>query len=196
MKERPILFSTPMVHAIMEGRKTMTRRVVKGTVLEWLQPEMFTPEYVALPENGLCPYGQPGDLLWVREKFKSKHVKGCLEEFKLHYPNVHPWFYAADGESEKGYGSWKPSIHMPKSAARIWLRITDVRLERLHDISEEDAKAEGVEWKRTGWKDYTKDGICFDAISSFVSLWQSINGIESWDQNPWVWVVSFEIIKK
>jgi len=190
IKERPILFQSEMVQAILERRKTQTRRVVKGIALEWLAPEMFTPEFVANPENKMCPYGQIGDRLWVRETWKPKYVKGGLSGFQIQYPNVHPWFYAADGETEKGYGGWKPSIHMLRAACRILLEITNIRVERLQDISEEDAKAEGVSLPDTLFASSNLDyRICFK------TLWQSINGPESWEANPWVWAIEFKRVE-
>lgn len=195
MKEIPILLSTPMVHAIMDGRKTMTRRIVKGIALDWLKPDMFTPEFVASPENGLCPYGQPGDLLWVRESF----YEPLFEKLNGKY------YYKADLEKQSWDFKWKPSIHMPKAAARIWLRVTDVRVERLQDISEDDAIAEGIEHLRAGafgkvWRNYgpidADVPYYFNPKHSFQSLWESINGPESWNKNPWVWVVSFEVVSK
>jgi hypothetical protein len=201
MKHIPILFSTPMVQAILEGRKTMTRRVVneKTPLGNWEETVKH------------CRYGKPEDVLWVRETWKPKYVKGGLDGFRLQYPQVYPWFYSADGESENGYGSWKPSIHMPKEACRIFLKVTDVRVERLHDISEEDALSEGVKrdeiLHHIRYKDYYSDAKGYGhpeydfptvptATESFISLWMKINGEESWGVNPWVWVVSFERIER
>lgn len=184
MRELPILFSTDMVKAILEGRKSQTRRVVKGTPLQWL--EEFTPSFVADPENNLCPYGKVGDVLWVRERW-----------MKL----IH-----RDRESEYGYPTevhspeklkWKPSIHMPKDIARIWLEVTDVRVERLQDINEEDAIEEGVEQNRDGsWHDYLEPTRLWQdcAKASFQSLWMKLNGLESWNSNPFVWVISFKVL--
>lgn len=166
-KERPIIFSTPMVQAILQGRKTQTRRVVK-------RPEVSMQK---------CPYGQPGDVLWVRESF---------------YPATNtPFIYKADGWV--GDNTWKPSIHMPKDAARIWLKLTDVKVERLQDIAEADAIAEGIEIiDQEGQKVYRRyDGyytVTPSAYVSYWSLWASINGEESWLANPWVWVLSFEVL--
>lgn len=230
MKQRPILFSTPMVQAIPPGRKTQTRRTKGldyinslGSSITWgkcfMGEEMtYTPPcppglhaFFGNPDTDewyapiKCPYGQPGDILWVRETWKPKYVKGGLYGFRLQYPDVHPWFYAAEGESEKGYGRWKPSIHMPREAARIFLRITDIRVERLQDITEEDAMAEGAEpmnHRCGGFGYYEAGGEIMDCACQswdqgeygmgFKWLWQSINGPESWTANPWVWVVSFE----
>ncbi|AZE73171.1 Phage protein [Pseudomonas synxantha] len=226
IKERPILFSAPMVRAILEGRKTVTRRAVKGSGLNFLAD--FTPEYVALPENHFCPYGNPGDRLWVRETWYCDHFE------VLRGPYLKPddldireaiddgtLVYAADGLTpyEADQPIWKPSIHMPRWASRILLEITDVRVERLQDISEDQAKAEGCFFtdygqqcghSGTGWKDV---GICparaghqqragwaWDKTTShaeclgsprwaFANLWNSTGG--DWDANPWVWCVEF-----
>ena len=125
-KERPILFSGAMVRAILDGRKTQTRRVVKGWPLEWLQPGMFTPEYVADPRNQACPYGQPGDRLWVRETFCQKWCdqRGYLDEYL--YRATEPDVVHPDGQDKS---PWRPSIHMPRAASRITLEITGVRVE-------------------------------------------------------------------
>lgn len=195
MTERPILFSGPMVRAILEGRKTQTRRVVKGIALRWLEDDGFTPEFVSDPGNRLCPYGKPGDRLWVRETFG--HTKG----------NGIRTVYRADGEEPKELLSerrvhgmkWKPSIHMPRWASRITLEIKNIRAERLKDISCEDAVSEGIErinsvgpLKTMGWKDYGDGPGFMDPITSFQSLWNSINGAGSWALNPWVWIIEFE----
>jgi hypothetical protein len=191
--DRPILFSAPMVRAILAGQKTQTRRAVKGFALELLGPDNFTPEYVALPENHLCPYGVPGDRLWVRETWAPNDgsAGGHL--------------YRADHDAASGYhkldlktgvwthsvSRWRPSIHMPRAVSRITLEITGVRVERLQEISEADATAEGVETWATGamspegQRDYS-------AIGKFERLWSSINGIESWHADPFVWVVEFK----
>lgn len=176
MKERPILFSAPMVRAILDGRKTQTRRVVKGEALRWLN-DGFTPKFVADYQNRLCPYGKPGDHLWVRETF--------------HTVDGHSAFYRADYEhnpkGDKEHGIvWTPSIHMPRWASRISLKIIGVRVERLQDISEKDAWAEGCE----GFDDDVsggKSGYC-----EYAELWEEINGKGSWDANPWVWVIKFK----
>lgn len=180
MKETPIIFSTPMVQAILEGRKTQTRRIVKGKALEWLAPGMFTPESVSDPDNYLCPYGQPGDLLWVRETFCADYYDDGIYVYKS------LWNSASSAIVPQP--KWKPSIHMPKSAARIWLRIAGVRIERLQDISEADAISEGIE--------IIEDGMCEDPITSFKLLWESIHGNESWDSNAWVYVITFEKVPK
>lgn len=168
MSTRPILFSGPMVRAVMEGRKTQTRRKMKTP------PDCF--------ENPLsvlfaCPYGQVGDRLWVRESFAV-----CEDN------NI---FYKADGKPDPWDGwdgvKWKPSIHMPRQASRITLEITGIRVERLNDISEADAIAEGCQCAGVP-ASLTNRG-------AFAKLWESINGFDSWSVNPWVWVVEFKVVK-
>lgn len=208
MKETPILFSANMVKAILEGRKTQTRRIIK------LQPKKqhsFISQSTVLDksnritwtysdENSInCvevkfPFGKIGDFLWVKETYQ---IQGNTTKY---------YVYKADkNESIK---NWKPSLFMPKSAARIWLRITNVRVERLNDISEEDAIAEGIESKfpdfcdsiRYGFNgklhyNYLEKGIMqINSITSFETLWQSIHSEQSWNDNPLVWVIEFERI--
>jgi hypothetical protein len=181
MKERPILFSAPMVRAILEGRKTQTRRIVKPQPdgirakfhhFDFVGQAVFTDgSYVQ------CPYGKPGDRLWVRESF-SRSPLGVL--------------YRADfvktARASRWGDRWRPSIHMPRVASRILLEITDVRVERLNEITEKDASAEGV----------SADVFLGDtptAIVPFCMLWESIHGPGSWEKNPWVWVIEFKIIE-
>jgi hypothetical protein len=202
VKERPILFSTPMVKAILEGRKTVTRRIVDidpelaKHVTKWGY-SIFTAEGCISARTKQptthghrygekwikMKYGKPGDILWVRETWSKIHYEGVDEK---------PTYIFKTDDVGAVKHIWKPSIHMPRVACRLRLEIQSVRVERLHDITEEDAVREGVEWMRTGWKDYLKDGVWFDAKSSFNSLWQSINGAESWNTNPWVWRIEFK----
>jgi hypothetical protein len=171
MKERPIIFQTKMVKAILEGRKTHTRRVVgKG---RWHNRFIVSdsPVKYEIASTHDCPYGKAGDLLWVRETWAP------LGDYpKCNYS----FMYKAD--TELSYSKWKLSIHMPKDAARIWLQVEDVRVERLHDITKDDAIAEGI-----------RDGDPMPVIQ-FKNLWQSINGPESWEQNPFVWVIKFKVL--
>lgn len=164
MKERPILFSPPMVRAILEGRKTQTRRVVKPG-----------------RENNACPLGDIGDHLWVREKHCRTDKIGCVQYFatdRLGVPMIEP--------------GWRPSIHMPRWAARITLEITGLRIERLTSITNEDAIAEGVS------KDQAAMCDGYDAFdgskAAFAAIWESIYGLGSYIANPLVWVVSFQKI--
>jgi hypothetical protein len=200
--EKPILFSTPMVQAILEGRKTMTRRIVKPQPL--LKPGDMLVDMFDITEVK-CPYGKVGDVLWVREKFTTLN---CLSKNKVshqtllgwvrEHPNENPYIYFADKDVEHDLYMWKPSIHMPKTAARIWLDITNIRVDRVQDISEEDAIAEGIEGAegKMGYKYYIdKTAATFHPNISFQSLWESINGEDSWNENPWVWVVEFKRIE-
>lgn len=186
VRERPILFSGPMVTAILRGEKTQTRRVVKGQALEWLAPDMFTPEYVANPENGLCPYGRPGDRLWVRESYRVMRPHG-VDEVQ----------YKADWRPLPHDG-WKPSIHMPRWASRLTLEIVSVRVERLQDISNQDAEAEGVVWDGRfclGSSHVVKGTpkVFVSRREAYRDIWDSINAKRGhgWDTNPWVWVIEF-----
>jgi hypothetical protein len=177
--ERPILFSAPMVRAILSGTKTQTRRVVKGMALLWLRPDGFTPEFTALPENGLCPYGQPGDRLWVREAWRA-WPDGVAYRADISDADL----------ADAVHAPWRPSIHMHRAASRITLEITAVRVERLQDISEADAKAEGVTRPVPMLDD---DPSTY--VDAFGDLWASINGPGSWDSNPWVWVIEFRRVE-
>ena len=200
MKIKPILFSTLMVQAILENRKTQTRRVCKHQ--HWSHSELIDVNqnniYQKVDKSVSCPHGQVGDVLWVRETFRPKgHSFPIGEHFE--------YKATAQADGNPTDEPWKPSIFMPKDAARIWLKITDVRVERLQDISEEDAISEGVDnwtYKNAAtpqnWLDYTDPFAppLFTAYDSFCSLWYSINGEESWNANPWVWVIEFERIEK
>ena len=193
MTERPILFSAPMVRAILNGRKTQTRRVIKPqpeiAYVErnggWLEKKTSTSGNVFLSTSGgegktehgwlKCPYGQAGDRLWVRETFSV-----CEMDDGSQYA------YRATGD-KIGCLKWKPSIFMPRLARRITLEVTSVRVERLQDISDADALAEGV--------DQTNTSIGGYATERCKQLWKSINGPESWSANPWVWVIEFKRVQ-
>lgn len=186
-KEIPIIFSPPMVAAILNGNKTITRRIVQKPFQEWMS-EKNNPEWWNDIDKQ-CRYGQPGDLLWVREKFAPMYSdKGKRMG----------WYHSTDTDVYNG--PWKPSIHMPKAAARIWLEVVSVRVERLNNITEDDAKREGVlkgldVCREEFYKDYNINMFVFDkAKTSFKTLWDSINGEDSWKQNPWVWVIEFKKI--
>jgi hypothetical protein len=207
MKERPILFAAAMVRAILDGRKTQTRRVLKNQPEIIKDPFPTTDEvkgvfkfkestgiYQCLGMQNLietCPYGQPGDRLWVRETWAQ-------------HPQFADIVFKADGEEfEDSDGftwvpKWTPSIHMPRKVSRISLEIIGVRIEPLQEISETDAMCEGVELVRVSendyrFRDYEHDEQTFGKPSqSFASLFDSINGQGSWDKNPWVWVLEFK----
>ena len=167
-KERPILFAGPMVNAILEDRKTQTRRIMKENT------------------DG-CPYGIPGDRLWVREAWAPLSTFAPAELGYLYRADHHKGLEKKDGDQK-----WKPSIHMPRVASRITLEITGIKVERLQNISEADAQAEGVEFPApySGVNNKTHP-TCIDA---FQVLWTSINGPDSWSQNPWVWAIQFKRI--
>jgi hypothetical protein len=200
MKHRPILFSTDMVQAILEGRKTQTRRVVKPQPMhDSAPPHKDGNQWLHMGDVYKCPYGQPGDVLWVREAWAHTSQLNINSE-----DENYGYVYKADGQTWKDYEgwTWKPSIHMPRKAARLFLRIKAVRVERLQEISDEDAIDEGLihlNYKR--YPSYTYNIHKYPngfgtAIGCFSHLWESINGPESWDANPWVWVVEFERITK
>jgi len=202
-----------MVRAILDGSKTQTRRAMKRQPHEEWSPEGYTelhafdkdgelnPDKVvgwgAVNEEGdqgyACPYGRPGDSLWVRETWA----------FNPDHPGQHARaIYRADPECKYDTDRWTPSIHMPRAACRILLEIVSVRVERLKDCCEADARAEGVESLRgegVYWRDYSdpedKNTVSLTArgpLDSYRTLWESINGAGSWDANPWVWVVEFK----
>lgn len=197
INEKPILFSGLMVRAILEGRKSQTRRVVKpnpdisGHWKEWT-PER-TDHWIRM-----CPYGKPGDRLWVRETWGDMALPG-------YGPVI---AYRADpDEPEKGMGlppgmKWKPSIHMPRYFSRLTLEITEVRVQRVQEISEEDAKAEGIYRGTNGlYANYPQGETVpgwSDPRKSFQSLWDSINSKRGfgWEKNPFVWAISFKRIQE
>ncbi len=185
MKERPILFSGPMVRAILDGRKTQTRRIIKPQPIKRLHRLAFDARALGnlWGDRGTwlirCPKGAPGDRLWVRETWAM--IDGA-------------YAYRADsGHDLTGPGNflhnWKPSIHMPRAAGRIALEVTGVRVERLQDITEEDAIAEGAELtdELTG----TADDLDGSYVKAYSILWDVINGHGSWEKNPWVWAIEF-----
>lgn len=217
--EKPIIFKTEMVRAILDGRKTQTRRIIKidSPTLEFdaVNPPWPTCEFS--DGSGFnkvpCKYGQPGDRLWVRESFQyDKYPTGPLMSDERTV-----CVYRADVPYEMNCDKWKPSIHMPRWASRITLEITNVRVERLQDISEEDAQAEVISrqiahGQELGWRNYLWHGdhgqyglgnkksdawpwqysTYKDAKGCFSSLWELINGPGAWDKNPWVWVIEFK----
>jgi len=182
MKERPILFGGEMVRAILDGSKTQTRRVIKPQPDEaWTMqgPCVINGHYADGPckSDLRCPYGKSGDRLWVKETFM---------------PLTKGFAYRADGLiNEKFPGiNWQPSIFMPRSASRIMLEIESIRVERVQDISEEDAIAEGC-----GYYD-KPDDFPLLPLQDFCDLWDSINEKRGfgWKDNPWVWVIEFQAV--
>jgi len=187
MRERPILFSGPMVRAILNGQKTVTRRVVKS---DWIQSDRAPLEtstgvfHFWCSGEHVCPYGIPGDRLWVREAWASIRVVQAPDQ---------EWVVYREGDNRTDYGGpWKPSIHMRRRDSRILLEIVAVRVERLQDITEQQALAEGV---ASCEQDLDPDGNCYTPVELFSILWSSINGTDSWNANPWVWVVEFKRVE-
>jgi hypothetical protein len=192
IKERPILFSGPMVRALLDGTKTQTRRIIKN--------------HDCAVCRKTCPYGVPGDRLWVRESWNlarpslmdGKYVEEC-EAWGSKVPICGPvdgWsvWYSAD-EIDPGaplVERYRPSIHMPRWASRITLEVTDVRVQRLQEINEDDAREEGVRYS-----DCAEPGVTTATVTmrdAYKTLWGEINGAKSWDENPWVWAVSFKVL--
>jgi hypothetical protein len=240
MTDRPILFSGPMVRALLAGTKTQTRRVVTSdnirlfmgdhigskkpsqelleAAFEWAQDfrrfdgvqiwqakafEHQAPS-ILTRWQGHSTYGVPGDVLWVRESawYDRSEIAGlgmrCFFEGGLvhfasgatgHGPG-HPDTYTAEIFALNSSLKKRPGIHMPRWASRISLRITDVRIERLQDISEADARAEGI----LTWMN-ERSQVCATAQTAYRAIWEDINGLGSWAANPWVWAVSFERIQ-
>jgi hypothetical protein len=237
--EIPLLFSTEMVRANLEDRKTQSRRPRGLKEINYAPELWILVDRVAGIKGGelhfgfgytieslevvKSPYGKPGDLLWFRETWNSIHDAETDQFLKYGYKA--DWSQGVTSHP-KNKGIWSPSIHMPKAASRIWAMVEDIRVERLQDISEEEAKAEGIEkhyselfkeWRYRDYFDGKRRARAFaqfpemakqtgfgsmpwpdwrDPISSFNSLWLSINGRESWDANPWVWVIQYRILSK
>ncbi|WP_449540971.1 hypothetical protein [Enterobacter ludwigii] len=248
MKERGMIFNGEMVRAILDGRKTQTRRIMKDQPSDGFHPthngydldlnaHWYTPGVV--DKNGYlqpakkdvfgvaddnegytCPFGAVGDRIWVRETWgvvsHELDEDGRIQPWSPDRPatDIHEMpfgngyysghaIYAADGDFtwgdddgyEDGRSCWKPSIHMPRAACRILLEVTGVRVERLNSISQEDAQAEGMEL--TGWRPTYSDpdsgGEVWTPYDNFAQLWESIYGEESWQANPWVWVIEFKV---
>lgn len=182
MKERPILFSAPMVRALLDGSKVQTRRTAKLTDAAHVkEPRGHRRWHPGDPDAvAACPYGQSGDRLWVRETW-AMHP-----DFR---PESRRCVYRADPGSQYDVSRWTPAIHMFRWASRITLEITGVRVERLLDISDEDSLAEGIYPTATG----LYPGA---ATAEYKKLWESINGPGSWAANLWVWVIEFKVLQK
>jgi hypothetical protein len=210
-KERPILFSGPMVRAILDGRKTQTRRVIKPQPPEWIdelhggQLSKRAPYELENEDNQIVgwgfqdergtywrvPYGKPGDRLWVREAWA---VVPCVSDNGPKHRAKGDGTgvtWRADWNANPSGFKWKPSIHMPRWASRITLEVTGARVERLQDISEADAIAEGVLIDGIG----SPGGPMRVSQRAFKIFWQAINGPESWAANPWVWVIEFKKVE-
>ncbi len=204
MKERPILFSAPMVRALLAGTKTQTRRIFKPERMTWDANGRYTTHAMRGGELSItgsgpfepsswlhyCPYGQPGgDRLYVRETWAAPHAYDHLpprlipQDARIHYAAT----------EDRGGLLWRPSIHMPRWASRITLEVTGVRVERLQDISAADARAEGCPDKPVDGAEQASIDLL--AKLWYHDLWEQINGLDSWAANPWVWVVEFKRVK-
>lgn len=217
MAELPIMFSGPMVRAILDGRKTVTRRLVKPLGAVELSDRHLRGVHAYHdgdlravfdhaddePIGVRSPYGKPGDQLWVRETWglwRSGRGSWLTESVVgVHRGVLDTWTVAFRADGEADGARWRPSIHMPRWASRITLDVVAVSVERLHDITEEDAAREGVEPMDGLWANYMcppePAPLTSDAIGSFASLWEHINGAGSWAANPWVWRVEFRRTK-
>lgn len=220
--EKPILFSKTMVQALLQGRKTQTRRIIKpqpSAGVRWNAIMLSGKGGWADGHGSLlrCPYGKPGDILWVRESFQRIVDDDNSELIRYAADNPEP-IYLVDGDGfhevnskgEERFVPFKPSIFMPKEAARIWLEVESVKVERLQEISNNDAMNEGILFYKDDfgafrYKDYLADASGYGdpdhdyptvdiATTSFSTLWRKINGAESWNQNPWLWVVKFKVL--
>jgi len=196
MNEQPIIFSAEMVRAILAGPKTQTRRVIKPQTEDYMREAAMAPGSGALWNNWAikvggkikqikCPYGKVGDLLWVRETWGAwPHMGGGVQADSLRYR-------ATDDKPNDPHNTWRwrPSIYMPKHVARIWLEITNVRVERVQDISEPDSQAEGCDADYVTGQTYR---------FNFSYLWDSINRERGygWEVNPWVWVLEFRKVER
>ncbi|HGP3972587.1 TPA: hypothetical protein ACLKZ9_004006 [Klebsiella pneumoniae] len=215
MKERGMIFNGEMVRALLSGRKTQTRRIIKDCTVGRDQISKFIqiekkfigcyPEDVPELIRECCPYGIPGDRIWVREAFRVHSRATDVATLVYKASERNSWTEqthrvpVAVCNKPATPEKWTPSLHMPRWASRILLEITDVRVERLNAISEEDARAEGI-----------IDGGCLncgepepcgcanpepDATDAFAYLWQSIYGQDNWNANPWVWVIEFKRVE-
>ena len=206
MRERPILFNTEMVKAILDGRKTCTRRAIKFPNGMTGRPigkagDSSNPLGVMYPGGIKRPPYQPGDILYVRETWQNA---GLVDEFDHVIADTEKYYYAAGPEApcfdfwvdpetgeHKDKMPWKPSIHMPKEAARIWLKVINVRVERLQEMDKTDALKEGIDPR-----------LCLNlshALTKFKKIWDSTikkSDLDryGWDANPWVWVIEFETV--
>ena len=217
-EEHPIIFNSWSIRRILAGEKTQTRRIVKPQPPDEAPAETAVatgPPWIARvaqcdgeQRRVICPYGQPGDMLWVREAFRlPAHSDGneTPSEYTGRGGNLVYWEATDEssfGEPGCGWGRKRPSIHMPRELCRLRLRVEDVHVERVQDIQPDDVDAEGVAnrpdpdgapWQK--WE--TADGPETNfAHIAFRTLWNDIHGDGAWDENPWVWVVEFLQIDK
>ena len=220
MTERGMIFNSEMVRAILDGRKIQTHRIIKDCTVGRDPISKFIqigkkfigcyPEDVPELIRECCPYGVPGDRIWVRETFQGPlfdfEQMEAYQEDSSKFKKPEFCVYKADGKpapeffdaDDNLHCGWRPSIHMPRWASRITLEITGVRVEQLKSISEEEARSEGVARLREGfWKHYQPGWTQhqLSARGSFATLWDSIYGSGEWDRNPWVWVLEFKRIE-
>ena len=206
MKAIPMLFQTELVRALLEGRKTATRRPAKtsyergmtGPVIRGKNGEVSVLSFA--PIAGLCPFGNVGDLIYVRETFAALGHNDYQQVNPNHISEIHEYRYKASEKESiancedhevRGY-KWVPSIHMPKHASRLTLKVTDVRIERVQDITEDQAKSEGIAPGFTN--EFGKCPVVPNYRDGFFRTWNNI--YNNWDQNPYVWVIEFEVIHK
>lgn len=195
--ERGMIFNGEMVRAILDGRKTQTRRVMKPQPDEDGLAKVINGPWVDTSERIYrCPFGVPGDRIWVRETFQGPlfdfEQMEAYQEDSSKFKKPEFCVYKADGKpapeffdaDDNLHCGWRPSIHMPRWASRILLEITDVRVEQLNDISEEDARSEGI-----------SGSSARDVKEAYAALWRSIYGSDSWRANPWVYVIKFKRIE-
>lgn len=199
MKERGMIFNGEMVRALLDGRKTQTRRPVKFPLIDKnMGCELAGNELageLAAGNYWNSPFGKPGDRIWVRETWAEAGAGAPdLKLYRANYPEHVPTHYENVPPADEM--RWTPSIHMPRCASRITLEITGARVERLNSISQEDAQAEGMEL--TGWRPTYSDpdsgGEVWTPYDKFAQLWKSIYGEGSWHANPWVWVIEFKVV--
>jgi len=208
VKGRPILFSGEMVRAILEDRKTQTRRVVRfeplgpSPIIPKRNDGRFVVEHWANQERSMgnfgrctevmCPFGRPGNRMWVRETWVAKDIYDDDPPRILpSTPECACLHYLADGPKRDYHGKTRPGMFMPREFSRITLEITGVRVERLQEISAEDAQSEGISYEQA--MEFADEGSP-DYVLAFHELWESINGKRpgcAWSDNPWVWVVEF-----
>lgn len=217
MADRPILFSAPMIRAILDGRKTQTRRIIKpqphgryAPIVSFNHGRMeiaFGPDMRAKDGGPKWwrPIAQSGDRMWAREAhallprtaYRGSIGTGTISQ-REHPTDGYSAAVFREGFDRSGRPPWRPSIHMPRWASRITLYVTEVRVERLNSISEADAIAEGIEPEEGYWRDYLMPAtqICTSPVESYRTLWESINGAGSWAENPWVAAYTFAPLPK